>query len=137
MQLAIHAAGINRIRVIGIDYDIAAFTTANRSPVAEGDLSVVATAGSTSSAAVLLRSVYVIRKIVVDGHVIELRSRLVVPGTPALAAVDADHCTLIAGHCHAVGIVRIDPHKVIVISARRAFDGFDCLATISRAIKGH
>ena len=103
MHLAIGAAGINGIGVIGIDYDVAALTSTNRSPVAKGDLSVIATTGGACGAAVLLRTIDMIRKIVIYRHVIELRSRLVVPGAPAFATIGADHRALVAGNGHAIG----------------------------------
>src|SRR2546423_1840540 len=58
-------------------------------PVAEGDSAVIAAAENVDAAAILLRAIDVVWKIIVDGHVVELRRRLVVPTAPGAAAVYA------------------------------------------------
>src|SRR5215831_12380429 len=85
-------------------------------------------------AAVLLRAGDPIGKSVVGSDVINLRRRLVVPGTPGHGGVDADDRTLIAAEHHAPGIVRIDPKLMEIVAGWIAFDGGPGLAGIGRAI---
>ncbi len=49
----------------------------------------------------------------------ELAGRLVVPGAPGLAGVDADECPLVADEQNDVGKVRIDPKVLIIVAAGR------------------
>src|SRR5262245_49720888 len=103
-------------------------------PVTEGDGTISATAGRLHAAAVLLRSIDVVRELVIDGHVVDLRRRLVVPGTPCLASIHAHADTLVASEHHALRVSGIDPQRVIVIAAGRAFDCLKCLAAVLGSI---
>ncbi len=58
-----------------------------------------------------------------DG-VIKLRSRLVVPGAPRLAAVHRDQRALIGDEKNDVGMVRINPQVLIIVAARCAPNTF-------------
>ncbi len=81
----------------GIGCYVAVFFCPDCGPVAEGDFAEVAAAGGTDRAAFLLSAIDPVGKLVVGDDVIELRGGLVVPGTPGLAAVDADGRTLVYG----------------------------------------
>src|SRR6185369_6477210 len=111
-----------------------AFAGAGRMPVAEGDGAVIAAAENVNAAAILLRAVNVVREIVVNRHVIELRSRLIEPGAPGDAAVNAYARALVAAKNHALRVAGIDPEGVIVVAARRAFDGSESFSCIGGAI---
>ncbi len=64
-------------------------------PIAIGYLSIVAATDHRRSAAILLRTIDPVGKLIVHRHVIKLRSWLVVPGTPRLAAVQSNDSALI------------------------------------------
>ena len=88
-------------------------------PIAERNHSAGAGARSFKGAFVLLRSVDVIRKLIVEINVVELAGRLIVHGAPGVAAIGRDCSTAIVALKQNPGIVRIDPHDVIV-AVRRA-----------------
>ena len=132
------------IRVAAIDSTaiwsgryVAAFPCANRVPVPECDAPIIAAARGGHGAAILLRTIDVVRKLVVRNHVVELRRRLVVPGAPALASIDADRRSLVATRDHPLRIRRIDPERVIVIASGSALDRLPALAGILRTIERH
>src|SRR5258706_8359831 len=116
--------------------DIAVLFDANRMPVAEGDGAVVAAAGDADRAALLLRPINPVRKLIVRGHAVNLRRRLVVPGTPGLAAIHRDYRTLVGGEEHDVWIIGIDPGRVAVVSPGRALDGGQILAAVGGFVGG-
>ena len=132
---AVRAAAINDVGVAGIGHDVSAFFRADGMPIAKGDGAVIAAAGNRRGAAILLRAVNAIRKLVIYRHMIELRRRLVVPGAPSGAAIHADGRALVAAEDHALRIFRIDPKRMVIIAPRRAFDGYKSPAAINRAIK--
>ena len=101
-------------------------------PIAKGDRAVVAATGDADGAAFLLSAVETIGKRVVRADVIELRGRLVIPRAPALPAIDGDDRPLIARERDDVGVVRIDPDVLIIISARCAAPAFPGFATVGR-----
>src|SRR6185436_9373556 len=86
-------------------------------PIAIGDLGMIAARRSADGAAVLLRAGDPVRKAIVRCDVIDLRCRLVVPGTPRYRAIDSDNGALVAGDNHSLRIVRIDPELVIIVAA--------------------
>src|SRR4029077_19597116 len=67
----------------------------DRSPVAERNRAIVATAFDSDRTAFLLTAVKPVRKRVVRAHMIQLRRRLVVPRPPALAAIHGDDRALV------------------------------------------
>src|SRR5215471_8304808 len=99
-------------------------------PIAKSDRAIVAAAAGVNAAAILLRTVYMVGKLVVHGHVIELRGGLVVPGAPSLASIHAHAHALIAAKEQSLGIGRVDPESVIVIASGSALDGLKGLAAI-------
>src|SRR5713226_2392511 len=88
-------------------------------PVAESDLAIVAAARNAYRAALLLSPADFVRESIGDTDVIELRRRLVVPGTPGFAAVHADNSTLVGNQKNNVRLIWIDPQILIIISAGR------------------
>src|SRR6267142_589896 len=79
IQVATGAAAINNIGIDWIGHNVAAFTGADGMPISESNLTVITAAHNSGCAAVLLRAVDPIRKLVVHRDVIELRGWLVVP----------------------------------------------------------
>src|SRR5262249_1866632 len=110
--------------------DIAILFDANSGPVAKCNLAEVATACCTYRPAFLLSSIHPIGELIVGDHVIELGRRLVVPGTPGLAAIHADGCALVDRNRDDFRVERIDPDGVIVVPAGRAFDCCERLTSI-------
>ncbi len=74
-------------------------------------------------AGVLLRAVDVVRKPAVGRHVIDLRGRLVEPGTPGLAAVQRDQHALIDAEDPPIRVGRIDPQRMEIVAGRIAAFG--------------
>src|SRR5882757_10217744 len=113
-----------------IGSDVAIFLDADRRPIAERDFAEVAAAGGADAAAFLLATIDPVGELVIRDDVIELRRRLVVPGTPGLAAVHADGRTLIDGQRDDVWVIGIDPDGVVIVAARCAFNGGEVLAGV-------
>ena len=88
---AVHDVGIERIR-----RDVTVLDHSDGMPIAESDFAVVAAARNADRSALLLCTANLIWKRVGRNDVIKLRSGLVVPGTPCLAAVHRDQRALIA-----------------------------------------
>src|SRR5437588_12293626 len=121
-QYAVSVARICNVWSARVRRNVASLSSAHRMPIAKCDLAVIAAAGSFGGAAILLGAIHVIRKLIIGGHVIKLRRRLVEPRAPGFGAIHAYGGALIAAKNHALGILRIDPQAVIVVAARRAFD---------------
>src|SRR5262249_50597433 len=102
--------------------------------IAKRDRAVVAATLHTRRAALLLSAVDPVWKLIVSDDVIELCRRLVVPGTPRLAAVHAYNRALIGREQHDVRVFRIDPKRVVIVAAGRTFERCERLAAVSRAI---
>ncbi len=102
-------------------------------PVAKTDTAVIATAGDRDRAAVLLAAVDAIGEAVVHRDTVELAGGLVEPAAPACTAVESDHGALVGTGDHAAGIPGVDPQRVIVVTARRAFDDLESSAAIDGA----
>ena len=81
------AVRINDVPVPRVRNDEPAFTATSFKPIFAADYSRVRAARDPDIRIVLLRAVNVVRERVVHGHVIELRSRLVVLRRPIFAAV--------------------------------------------------
>ena len=90
--------------------------------------------GNTGGAGVLLPSVDPVRKSIVGDDVVELPGRLVVPGAPGAATIDGDDRPLIDAEDSAVGGLRVDPERVVVVAARCPLHRHKCLAAILGAI---
>src|SRR5205823_14673912 len=73
------------VRIERIGDDITVFLGGHWLPIAKRDLARVAAAFDSDRTAFLLATVKPIRKRVVRAHVIQLRGRLIIPGTPRLA----------------------------------------------------
>src|SRR5437660_7119321 len=78
---------INNVGIPQIRRNVAALSPARIEPVLATDIAIVGAAGDTHGRVVLLRTVHFVEKIVVRGHVIKLRRRLVVLRRPVLAAI--------------------------------------------------
>src|SRR5260221_4222782 len=135
-ELTISPAAINGVGITGIRCDVTALTSSGGMPVTEGDSSVIAAAENENAAAILLRAVNVIREVVVNRNVIELRGRLVIPAAPGAAGVHAYACALIAAKNHTLWIAGINPESVIVVASGRALDRDKSLSSIGGAIDG-
>src|SRR5450755_2958772 len=117
-----------------IGRDVAVFFYADGGPIAKRNFAKVAAACCADRTALLLAAIDPVRKLVVGDDVIELRGRLVVPGTPSLAAVYADGRALVDGDGDDVGVFGIDPDGVVIVASGSAFDGGEVLASIGRAV---
>src|SRR5437660_1368017 len=95
---------------------VIAITTGNYSTPM---LSAVTTTRSLKQWCVLSFTWYVIRNVVVDGHVVHLRDRQL-DAAPGAAAIDRDSHAAVVRHRHAVRVGRIDPHVVIVAAGIRS-----------------
>src|SRR5262249_14314933 len=109
--------------IVRIGSDVAVFFDARGMPIAKADLPEIAPTRRGDRTALLLRSIDPIRKAVVGGHVEELRGRLVVPRAPGLPTVHADGRSLVAAQRDDLGMLGIHPDPLVVVSARRPFDG--------------
>ena len=85
-------------------------------------------------AAVLLRARQTIRKPIIRRDMIKLGSRLVVPGTPGLRAINCDDGALVAAQHHPIRIIGIDPKLMVVVTTRRALDSRPTFSGVGRAI---
>src|SRR5205085_4918236 len=88
-------------------------------------------------AAFLLPAVNPIRKRVVRAYVIELRGRLVIPRAPRLATVHGDDRALVRAEQNGLGIVRVDPNILVIVTAGRAAPTFPILAAVRRLPTNH
>src|ERR1039457_6229631 len=110
-----HAAAVDDVRMERVGRNIGIFGRAHGVPLAHRDLPVIPAAGHSGRAALLLPAVDPVGELVVGDHVVELRGRLVVPGTPRAPVVHADRGALVEGQQDDVGVDRIDPDGVIEI----------------------
>src|SRR5258706_3379329 len=125
------ASAVNKIRVEGIDGDLAVFKHTHRVPLAKRDFAVVAAAQRSCGAAFLLRPIHPVRKPIIGSHVIELGSRLVVPTAPGSAAIYSDYSALIARERDRLGVLAADPDALIIIAARRAPESHKCFSRVA------
>src|ERR1700679_102616 len=99
---AVPASGINDAGVGGIGSNVTEFEAADGKPIAETDFAVVAAMGNRSGAAILLRSVGNVGKLIVRDDVIELAGRLIIPTAPGKAGVEANGGALVHAENHAL-----------------------------------
>ena len=134
--LVVHGrlAAVDQPRMVRIGRHVAVLLDADRVEVSKRNRAVVAATQDFGTAALLLTAEHPIRKTIVGDHVIELRRRLVVPRAPRRATVDGDGRALIDAECDRVRIVRVDPHRVIVVAARRALDADPRRSAVERTI---
>src|SRR2546430_4728465 len=78
-EFAVSAATINDVGIGGIRRNITALASAGGMPVTKRDGAIITAADDEDAAAILLCAIDVIRKLIIHGHVIELRGWLVVP----------------------------------------------------------
>src|SRR5260370_27046379 len=117
-----------------IGRNIAVFFYPDRRPVAKSNFAKVTAAGGADGAAFLLSAIDPVRKLVVGDDVVELRGRLVVPGTPGLSAIHADGRALVHSDGDDVWVFGINPDGVVVVASRCAFDSREVLARVGGAI---
>src|SRR2546429_8239188 len=83
---------------------------------------------------VLLRAIHAVGEIVVGGHVVELRRRLIALRGPVLATVDGDGGAAVIAVDHAIGIVGIDPQAVMIaVGGIEAFERFAAIVRTEQA----
>ena len=114
---------------------VSVFLRAHRMPFSKSNRAPVAAARGPRRSALLLSAVYPVRKLIVRNHVIKLRGRLVVPGTPGRAAIHADRRALIGAQQNNPWIFRIDPHRMVIVPARRAFDRRKICSGVRRPVR--
>src|SRR5579872_22866 len=130
------AGAVNNVGIERVGSDIAILDGAHGVPVAEGDFAVVTPAQGAHGAAFLLPGANFVGEGVAGADVVELRRGLVVPGTPALAAIDAHDGALVADQQDGVRILGADPDVLVVIAAGRAANAGPGLAPVGGA-HGH
>src|SRR5579859_174798 len=130
LNAAIGARKVDLVFVFGIDGNVTALAAAGQKPVARIHMSVIGTAVHRNRTAVLLCSIYSVRKTVVGGDVIKLSGGLVVPRCPGLATVEADGRALIDTQGEMRRVLRVYPDLVVVIATGRTAHNFDGSAAI-------
>src|ERR1044071_1599280 len=133
-ELSISPAAIDDVGIRWIRRNVTALTGTGGVPVAEGDRSVITAAEDIDAAAILLRSVNVIRKLFIDSNGVKLRGRLIEPTAPSCAAVNAYARALVTAKDHPLRIAWIDPECVIVVAAGCAFDSDKSFSCIGGAV---
>src|SRR5712692_10216618 len=129
-------SAVNSVGIEWVGLDVTVFDASlDGTPVVRVQRRIQTPAGRGGGAAVLLHTVNAVRKTAVGDHVVELAGGLVVPRTPRLAAVHGDDGTLIAAENHALRFIGINPQKMIIVAAGRAFDGREALPAIARTIE--
>ena len=83
-------------------------------PVLSADDAIVVVALNGDGGVVLLGAIDVVGPAVVGDHMVELRSRLVVLGTPGLSAVSRDDSAPVIAVDESLRIVGINPQAMVV-----------------------
>ncbi len=122
---------VHDVRVTRLGRDVPALGGAGRIAVGPVDGAETVVAGHRDARVVLLRSVHHVRKLVVGGHVVELRGQLVVDRRPRFAGVERHPRPAVVATDHAVGVGRIDPQRVVV--AVRCVELHERLAAVDRS----
>src|SRR5262249_35818304 len=116
-------AGVHNICIVRVGRDPAALPPPHRVPVGQVDaLFARHAAGEPHGRVVPLGAVDPVGELAVGGHAVELGRRLVVLRGPGPASVEGDRRAAVVAQDHAAGIVRIDPH-VVVVSVGHAHAG--------------
>ena len=105
-----------------------------RQPIERSYCSENAAAGGADRAAVLLGRVDPVRKLVIDGDVIDLRRWLVVPRAPIEPAVLRNRRALVSAEEYSISVGWIKPHLLGIISARCTLESGERFAAVERAI---
>ena len=128
---------VDQIRIQRIHRNVPVFLCTDRAPIPKRDLSVIASRGDHRRSAFLLPSIHVVWKLIVCAYVIKLCRRLIVPGRKRLPSVDCYDSSLIRSKDHDVGLQRINPDSMVVISARRASNTKPGFTAVGRFPGGH
>ena len=123
-------AGVHDIGVQRIGNRRAPLPTGHGVPVHRRDGAEVAAAARADGARVLLRAVHPVGIRVVDGDVIDLVRRLIVPGAPRRAAVERHDRALIHPQEHALAVRGINPHLLRIVPARRTLEAGEGVAAV-------
>ncbi len=118
-QEALVAAGVDDVRVVRSNRDVAGLATADFVPLRQGDGVVVGAAGHAHRGVVLLGAVDAVGRPGVDRDVVELSGGLVVEGGPGEATVEGDGAAAVVPEDHPLGIRGVDPEVVVVAVGRR------------------
>ena len=118
-QCAVDRGRVDQRRIIWIERDVRAFTTAYREEVITADATVVRLAEDCNRGVILLPAVDSIWKLIVRVDAVELRGRLVHDARPALTAVERDRRAAVVGIDHVLVVVGVDP-VIVVIAVWRA-----------------
>src|SRR5690349_20598821 len=93
---------------------VEAVAAGDREPVGVGDRTVLATTRPAPRAVVLRAAADVVRDLEVVADVVELAARQVRREIIVAAAVPGDRDPTVVTDDEVVGVVRIDPHRVVV-----------------------
>src|SRR5581483_11586921 len=113
------AAGVGHLRVLRVDRHPGALAAAGDVPVLAIDAASRGARGQRHRRVVLLAAVHPVGELVVHGHAVELRRRLVGLRRPGAAAVEGDVGAAVVALDHRAGIIGRDP-QVVVVTVRRA-----------------
>src|SRR6266851_8033818 len=105
---------INDMPVARVSENKSAFTAARWIPIARTNHTFISAARDADVRVVLLRAVDVIWKRVIDGDVIELRSRLIIYRRPCFPSVRRNARAAIVCISYPVWIFRINPEPVVI-----------------------
>src|SRR5262249_43244762 len=130
-------ATVDKVRIARVGRDITVFLCTDGLPIAKRNGAVWSATRNTNRAAFLLTTGEAIGErilrahmVVVRGHRVELRGRLVVPLPPGRVTVDGDDGALIAAKQDNLRIVRADPDVLIIIAARRSAPSLPALSAV-------
>jgi hypothetical protein len=102
-------AGVDDVRIARVHGDIAAFAATDGIPVGAIDEATIAGSGDADGRVVLLRAIDAVGKVIVGGHMIELRGGLVILRGPVFAAVNGNGGATVIAVDQAIGIVGVNP----------------------------
>ncbi len=130
-RVLILSVAVNNVRIARIGDHEPRLTAAGGIPVARPDHALVVETRDGKIGIVLLRAVNVVRKAVIRRDVVELAGGLIVLGRPGVAAVERNARAAIVGVDQTVGIIGIDPKRMMI--AMRRGHQIECLAAIDGA----
>src|SRR5262249_38480579 len=113
-------AAINDVRILGIDREMARFAAGGWFPIALANAAAIAAAQNPHRRVVLLRAIDAIRKVIVGGHPVKLRGRLVVISCPVCTRVKGNLSAAVIADDYAGRLCWIEP-EIMMIAMRGTY----------------